>query len=105
MTTREIAGKTLEFDADGFLANYEEWDKSIATALAEEIGLADLTDMHWQAINFTRADFVERGEIPSLRRMKTVGGIPTKDLYKLFPKKPAKKVAYVAGMKKPSGCI
>jgi tRNA 2-thiouridine synthesizing protein E len=35
----------------------------------------------------------------------TVGGIPTKDLFGLFPKKPAKKMAYIAGLPKPAGCV
>ena len=34
-----------------------------------------------------------------------VGGIPTKSLFQLFPQKPAKKLAYVAGLPKPHGCV
>lgn len=105
MSTRVIAGKTLEFDQDGFLANPNDWDETVASELAHDIGLEELTGRHWSVINFTRADFAERGETPTLRRIKTVGGVPTKELYELFPKKPAKKVAYVSGLGKPSGCI
>lgn len=105
MTTRTIAGKTLEFDEDGFLANPTDWNKDVAGELAHDIGLDELTDRHWVVINFTRTDFDERGEAPTLRRIKTAGGVPTKELYQLFPKKPAKKVAYVSGLSKPSGCI
>jgi len=32
-------------------------------------------------------------------------GVPTKQLYTLFPKKPAKKMAYVSGLPKPKGCV
>jgi tRNA 2-thiouridine synthesizing protein E len=32
-------------------------------------------------------------------------GIPIKDLFTLFPKKPAKKMAYIAGLPKPRGCV
>jgi tRNA 2-thiouridine synthesizing protein E len=28
-----------------------------------------------------------------------------KKLYQLFPKKPAKKMSYVAGLQKPTGCV
>jgi tRNA 2-thiouridine synthesizing protein E len=31
--------------------------------------------------------------------------VPTKDLYQLFPKKPAKKMSYVSGLQKPVGCV
>ena len=104
MSEREVAGKTIAFDEDGFMADVNQWDRDVATTLAEEIGI-NLTDLHWKVIEFSRSDFMEQGDAPSLRRITKVGGVPTKDLYKLFPKKPAKKVAYVAGLKKPSGCI
>ena len=104
MSEREVAGKTITFDEDGFMDDVNQWDRDVATTLAEEIGI-DLTELHWKVIEFSRSDFMEQGDAPSLRRITKVGGVPTKDLYKLFPKKPAKKVAYVAGLKKPSGCI
>jgi len=31
--------------------------------------------------------------------------VPTKRLFELFPKKPAKKIAYLAGLPKPVGCV
>ncbi|MCP5099238.1 MAG: TusE/DsrC/DsvC family sulfur relay protein [Chloroflexi bacterium] len=104
MTVRELVGKTIEFDEDGFMANHQEWTEGVAEALAGEIGIS-LTDRHWVVINFCRDDFAVKGDAPTLRRITKVGGVPTKELYKLFPKGPAKKVAYVAGLKKPSGCI
>ena len=104
MSTREMLGEAIEFDEDGFMANYEDWNEHIAQALAEDLGIT-LTERHWHVIKFCREDFVAEGDAPTLRRITKVGGVPTKELYKLFPKGPAKKVAYVAGLKKPSGCI
>ena len=72
--------------------------------LAASIGI-ELTDEHWKAIRFLREDFTAQGETATLRRVATVGGIPTKELFALFPKKPAKKMAYVAGLPKPHGCV
>jgi sulfur relay (sulfurtransferase) DsrC/TusE family protein len=37
--------------------------------------------------------------------VQTVGGVPTRQQFALFPKKPAKKMAYVAGLPKPRGCV
>lgn len=105
MSEREIAGKVVHFDEDGFMANPTEWDKGVAETLAAEIGITPLTDRHWTVIEFCRSDFADQGDAPTLRRITKVGGVPTKELYQLFPKGPAKKVAYVAGLKKPSGCI
>ena len=105
MTTREIAGKTVEFDKEGFMSNPADWNRDIATVLAQEIGIAELSEGHWKVIDFCRKDFNEKGEAPSFRRLKKAGGIPTKELYQLFPKGPAKKVALVSGLGKPKGCI
>lgn len=105
MTEKVVAGKTIEFDEDGFMADYSQWDKDIAVELATGIGIDPLTDRHWQVIDFCRTDYVEQGDAPTIRRITSSSGVPTKELYKLFPKGPAKKVAYVAGLKKPTGCI
>jgi tRNA 2-thiouridine synthesizing protein E len=105
MAVREIAGKTVEFDEEGFMVNPEDWSKDIALELAKEIGIEELNEEHWKVIEFSRADFAEKGEAPSLRRITKAGGVPTKNLYKLFPKGPAKKVALVSGLGKPTGCI
>ena len=105
MSTREIAGKAVEFDEEGFMIDPNEWTKEIAEVLAEESGIDALTDGHWQVIEFSRSDFTEKGEAPGLRRITKVGGVPTKELYKLFPKGPAKKVARISGLGKPHGCI
>ncbi len=105
MTTREIAGKPVDFDEQGFMSNPNQWDKAVAEILAEEIGITPLTDRHWQVIEFCRNDYEVQGDAPTMRRITKIGGVPTKELYKLFPKGPAKKVAYVSGLKKPSGCI
>jgi len=94
----------VHVDGEGFMTEYEEWSEDLASQLATNIGL-DLTDAHWRAIRFLREDFKAVGETPTLRRVTAVGGIPTKELFQLFPKKPAKKMAYVAGLPKPVGCV
>lgn len=37
--------------------------------------------------------------------MQAVGGFDIKELFRLYPGKPAKKMAYLAGLKKPVGCV
>jgi tRNA 2-thiouridine synthesizing protein E len=105
MTTRTIAGKTLELDADGNLANRNEWNEEIARALAAEEGLAELTERHWAVIRYMREVFDKEGDAPSIRRLTKESGVETKELYQLFPKGPAKKAARIAGLPKPKGCI
>ncbi len=105
MPNRVIAGKPIDFNDEGFMTNPDDWSKDIAEALAQEIGLSELTERHWKVIDFSRADYEEQGAAPGLRRITKMGGVPTKELYKLFPKGPAKKIARVAGLGKPTGCI
>jgi tRNA 2-thiouridine synthesizing protein E len=105
MSTREIAGTTVEIDEEGFLVNPNDWTKDIAAELAKEIGIEELTEGHWKVIEFSRADFAEKGEAPTLRRITKAGGVPTKELYKLFPKGPAKKSGPGIRLGKPTGCI
>ena len=105
MSVREVAGKPVEFDEEGYMLNSSEWDEAVAMALAKEIGITPLTERHWEVINFCRSDSQVQGDAPTLRRITKVAGVPTKELYQLFPKGPAKKVAYVSGLSKPSGCI
>ena len=104
MPTTTINGHDIHVDDEGFMTEYGEWDETLGKALAAQIGLT-LTEDHWKAIRFLRSDFPEQGETATLRRVSTVGGIPTKRLFALFPQKPAKKMAYVAGLPKPRGCV
>ena len=104
MPVTTIAGKEVTVDDEGFMTEYEQWDEELGTELATNIGI-EMTDDHWRVVKFLREDFVDQGETATLRRVSTVGGVPTKELFVLFPKKPAKKMSYVAGLPKPAGCI
>jgi tRNA 2-thiouridine synthesizing protein E len=99
-----IAGREVHVDDEGFMTEYDEWNEELGKQLATNIGI-ELSDDHWKAIRFLRDDYASQGETATLRRVSTMGGVPTKDLFALFPKKPAKKMAYIAGLPKPAGCV
>ena len=105
MPTANIAGREVTLNDEGFMTDPSQWTEEIATFLARQIGIDPLTDGHWKVIRFLRADFGEQGETATLRRVSTLAGVSTKDLYTLFPGKPARKMAYVAGLPKPKGCV
>ena len=105
MATMSFAGKTLELDADGNLANRSDWSEDLARELAAEDGIAELTPQHWAVINFMRSVFEKEGDAPSIRRLTKESGVDTKTLYALFPKGPAKRAAKIAGLPIPKGCI
>lgn len=104
MPVIEIAGKPVHVNEEGFLTEYTEWDEGIAKVLAVQIGI-EMNEKRWEIINFLREDFKTVGETATSRRVQTVGGVPVKEQFELFPKKPAKKMAYIAGLPKPKGCV
>lgn len=105
MSTKTYAGKSVEVNDEGFLLNPDDWTEEMAPELAKEVGIDSLNETHWKVIRFLREDFKEKGQIPSLRRIKNAGGVPTKDVYDAFPDGPAKKAAMIAGLGKPQGCV
>jgi tRNA 2-thiouridine synthesizing protein E len=104
MPVTELVGHAVHVDDEGFLTEYDEWSEELAPVLAGQIGI-DLTDAHWKVIRFLRADYKTQGDTATTRRVQSVGGIPVKEQFALFPKKPAKKMAYIAGLPKPHGCV
>ncbi len=104
MTVTELNGHQIHVDDEGFLTEYSEWDDDLGKVLASQIGV-DLTEAHWKVIHFLREDYRTQGETATSRRVQTVGGTSIKEQFVLFPKKPAKKMAYIAGLPKPHGCV
>jgi TusE/DsrC/DsvC family sulfur relay protein len=104
MPVTEIAGAQVHVNEEGFLTEFDEWNEEIAKVLAKNIEI-DLTDAHWNVLKFLRSDFKDQGETATTRRVATVGGIAVKEQFALFPKKPGKKMSYIAGLPKPHGCV
>jgi TusE/DsrC/DsvC family sulfur relay protein len=105
MPTKEIAGKTIQVNDEGFMTDPTEWDKDVAAAIAVEEGIPELSEDHWTVINYCREVGVETGSAPTLRNITQGAGVPTKQLFGLFKGGPAKKVAKISGLGKPEGCV
>ncbi len=105
MPTKTICGKTVQVNDEGFMTNPAEWGKDIAVELAKEEGIAELSEAHWKVIEFCRAEGAKSGKAPTLRQITTGTGLTTKELFTLYPKGPAKKVARISGLGKPEGCV
>ena len=104
MTTIQIAGRALGVDADGFLADASQWDRSVGEEIARANGI-DLTERHWRVIEFMRDRYLQTGSAPTIRTLGRESGVPVKELYALFPRGPAKLAAKIGGIPKPHGCI
>ena len=105
MPTKMIAGKNVQVNEEGYMTNPAEWTKEIAVEMAKEEGLVELTPDHWKVIDYARQSAVQSGASPTLRTITSNAGVTTKELFTLFPKGPAKKVARIAGLGKPEGCV
>jgi tRNA 2-thiouridine synthesizing protein E len=106
-----VDGKEIPTDAEGYLANLEDWSEDVARLLSTQDSL-DLTDRHWKVLNWIREYYQENGTAPNLRVMqKNIGNDlgeeygDKKYLFDLFPYGPAKQAARYAGMPKPTGCV
>ncbi len=107
----EAAGKSFEVDEEGYLINLSDWDEGIAAYLAKEEKV-ELTQNHWEVINFLREYYSEYQIAPAIRVLtkaiaKKLGADKgsNKYLYELFPYGPAKQACKIAGLPKPTGCI
>ncbi len=105
MTTITLAGAQVEVDAEGFLLDAGQWSEQMAREIAAANGIGELTDRHWQVVNFMRKAYLDTGSAPSIRSLGKSSGVPIKELYELFPKGPAKLAAKIGGIPKPRGCI
>lgn len=103
--TATIAGVAVEVDGDGFLQKPEQWNREVGAEIACGAGIAEMTDKHWQVVEFMRNRYLETGSAPSIRALGKESGVPIKELYQLFPKGPAKLAAKIGGIPKPRGCI
>ena len=105
MATKKIAGVNVEVNDEGFMLDPSQWNKEIAVEIAREDGISELTPRHWEVIEFCRQSAAKNGAAPTLRTITNAAGVPTKELFTLFPKGPAKKVAKISGLGKPEGCV
>ena len=107
----EVNGKVLETDEEGYLANLSDWEPAAAEAMAKEDD-CELTEAHWEVINFLREYYEEYQIAPAVRVLtKAIGKKLGKDkgnskyLYELYPYGPAKQACKYAGLPKPTGCV
>jgi len=107
----ECNGNSYETDEEGYLTNLADWNEDLAKFMAEQENI-QLTDNHWEVINFLRDYYNEYQIAPAVRVLtKAIGKKLGPDkgnsqyLYELFPYGPAKQACKIAGLAKPTGCV
>lgn len=103
MAEKEIAGKTVQVNDEGYLTNMEDWSREIAAEIAKEDGI-ELTDKHYEVLEYLR-DKHAAGEALSIRKVGKSGITDIKGLYQLFPGGPLKLSSKYAGIPKPASCV
>ena len=107
----EFNGKQLATDKAGYLLDIHDWQVELAPLLAQQENI-DLTDAHWEVVNFVRDFYLEYETSPAMRALvkamaQKLG--PEKGnsryLFKLFPLGPAKQATKIAGLPKPAKCL
>ena len=109
----EFKGEKLEVDDEGYIQDMSKWTPDLAEFLAKQDGV-ELTETHWELINWIREYFTENQVCPAVRLVakKTadvcqLGNVKegNKKIYELFPDGPARMLVKYAGLSKPTGCV
>jgi len=107
----ELNGETFAADEEGYITDIGLWNKDLADLIAEDEDI-EMSDDHWEVVNFLRDYYEEYQVAPAVRVLtkaikKSLG--PDKGnsgyLYELFPYGPAKQACKIAGPPKPTGCV
>ncbi len=107
----QLNGTAIEHDEEGYITEIGLWSEELADLIAKDEDI-DMTDEHWEVVNFLRNYYEEYQIAPAVRVLtkslkKSLG--PEKGnsayLYELFPYGPAKQACKIAGLPKPTGCV
>jgi dissimilatory sulfite reductase related protein len=103
MTSKTIAGSTINVNDEGYLEDPSQWNREIAGELAKETGIA-LTDKHFEVLEYLREQHAA-GVPLTIRKVGKSGIVDIKGLYTLFPGGPLKYSSKIAGIPKPVSCV
>ncbi|MFZ1751792.1 MAG: TusE/DsrC/DsvC family sulfur relay protein, partial [Saprospiraceae bacterium] len=83
-----INGKTISVTEEGFLTDFDQWDKSIAESIATENSIT-LSSRHWEILDYIQDQYKNEVAL-SIRRIGKSGVVDIKEFYQLFPMAPLK---------------
>ncbi|MWJ28155.1 TusE/DsrC/DsvC family sulfur relay protein [Halomonas sp. ZH2S] len=102
---------TIPLDPENYLINMKQWTPKIAETLAEQEGLI-LAPEHWEIITLVRNFYQHYEMAPAMRPLvkavaMELGEEKGRSIYlmQLFPGSPAKRIARLAGLPKPTNCL
>ena len=104
MAQKNVNGKTVDVNEEGYFTTPSQWEESMAKELAKEMGIDELTPKHVEVLKYLR-DQESKGASLTIRSVGKSGVVDAKEFYALFPGGPLKKSSFIAGIPKPIGCI
>lgn len=101
----------IQLNNDGHLIDHSVWNKLVGEELAKSEGIT-LTASHWEIIYLVQDFYKETDTVPESRPLSNLISTKldeekSKSIYlmKLFGGTPAKVIAKIAGLPKPTNCI
>jgi tRNA 2-thiouridine synthesizing protein E len=105
MPNVEFEGQNFNVDEDGFIDDFNNWNKDWVKYVKHVEGIQELTDEHWKVIAVLQDYYKKNGIAPMVRILSKVTGYKLKYIYELFPSGPGKGACKMAGLPKPTGCV
>lgn len=106
-----VDGAVIQLDQYGHLLQANQWSEALAIELAARDNI-QLSDAHWQLIQFVRSYYEDYGIAPGMRLLVTAVRqrlspelASSRYLYRLFPDSPARQLSCYAGLPIPVSCI
>jgi tRNA 2-thiouridine synthesizing protein E len=95
--------KAIELNGEGYLVNFNQWDKNVAEGIAREENI-ELSNRHWEVLEYLQKCHLDKEPL-SIRKVGKSGVVDIKEFYQLFPNGPLKTATKIAGIPKPVSCI
>ncbi len=94
-----------DIDSEGYLVDPVTWNEGLAREFASQENI-ELTEDHWDAINFMREYYADHQIAPDVRHVmkhlaQRLGPHSRNRIFELFPYGYVKQACRIAGMKRP----
>jgi len=78
--------KIYQVDDNGFLVDFNQWDRNFVESLAPSLKIENgLSDNHWKVINFIRDSYKELGRCPLVYQTCKMNDLHLSEFKNLFP--------------------
>ena len=100
---KEIAGKMIKVNDEGYLTDFSQWTREVGEAIAAENNII-MSPRQWEVITYLQNEHKNNVAL-SIRKIGKSNVLDIKEFYQLFPQGPLKTSTKIAGIPKPASCI